>query len=240
MKRTTCLIAALLALALVFTGYGFAPSNSVAPKATAEPAATPEEMMGTLEEKENAYVNPFLALRFAPGDDWTFFDREQLLEANGAVSGLLTDEDMAEQLEAAMEEGKTFYTMYAANESGETCSMMFQRLSAAEALFGQARATLEASLEPSVAQMESMGLTGVTGEVGTVTIDGTEYPCLQIRGKLGGRTICSDTLAFKEGNVLAWINITALTQKNLGRIYDAWQAVEEADGAETVNSKKAG
>ena len=95
MKRTTCLIAALLALALVFTGYGFAPSNSVAPKATAEPAATPEEMMGTLEEKENAYVNPFLALRFAPGDDWTFFDREQLMEANGAVSGLLTDEDMA-------------------------------------------------------------------------------------------------------------------------------------------------
>lgn len=222
MKRNASILAALLILALVFTGYAPAARGASA-KATGLLTET-EAMMGTLEN--GVYENLFLHLRFAPGDEWTFFDRDELMKANGQVAGLLEDEDMAEQLAEAMEEGRTFYTMYAQNPRGETSSVLFQRLSATEALFGQEQATLEASMEPSIRQLESMGLTDVTGEIETVTIGGQEHPCLRIRGTLYGTTVLSDSTAIKNNNYLAMVNITCFSEKSLKAIYDAWQEPE--------------
>ena len=123
-----------------------------------------------------------------------------------------------------MEEGRTFYTMYASGPQGENTSMMFQRLTAAEALFGKARATLEASVEPSLKQLESMGLTNLTSEIKDVEIGGKTLPCLQIQGEISGVTLLSHSVAMIEDGYLSMINMTAFSQEGMDALYNGWHS----------------
>ena len=205
-----------------------APTNTPTPRPTDAPTPAPTDTPAPVnilgDWRDNVYVNEYLGLAFRKKASWTALERDQLLEISGVAMDMLGDEALAEDINAAVEEGTVLYAMYASAPGGSTsCNLTLERLGALEAIRITPEDYIDASGEQLAAALTSMGLENVAWERSTVTISGIEMPCVNITASYSGAAFYETVAVHKVNSYMAAVSVSAMDKDALDAAIACWE-----------------
>ena len=190
-------------------------TDSAAPEST-EPEVDFEA--GTVEN--NTYTSSLLGITATLDENWYFLDREEIDQIYGITSEAMDDEEIAKKLE----DGSTYADMYATDQStGATVNVNIQNVGLTALLVSE-EAILEAAEGEVIAALESMGLTDVKYELGTMQFAGKEHACVYITGQINGTTLYETQVCVKNGNYVGSITASTVGGDGTGEILGAFEA----------------
>ena len=174
-------------------------TDSAAPEST-EPEVDFEA--GTVEN--NTYTSSLLGITATLDENWYFLDREEIAKK--------------------LEDGSTYADMYATDQStGATVNVNIQNVGLTALLVSE-EAILEAAEGEVIAALESMGLTDVKYELGTMQFAGKEHACVYITGQINGTTLYETQVCLKNGNYVGSITASTVGGDGTGEILGAFKA----------------
>ena len=184
-----------------------------------------DELLGRIDEAGD-YVNEFLNLKFHAEDDWTFLSREEILEMNGFTAALISDEELAESMQKALEDGTSVACMSAMAPLGSpNVNLNLQRMDGAAAFINE-----QAYLELIAMQLEST-LASVGGknceyEITTVQMAGEEVPCIQLYWELYTIPVYQCAAIQKADNYMAVITATSMSEGEAEQLMGNWSRLD--------------
>ena len=225
-KWIALLLAALLVLSL--TACSSTPSESK-PTDNAADSDTPTDTTAATEAEVEfetgavegqTYTSDLLKLSLTLDDNWQFLSREEIDQVMGITSDLVSDEEIAKSLE----DGNSYTDMYATNTAtGATVNLLLQKVGVSALLLNE-KSVLEASEESIVAALESMGLSNIRYEIGTMTFAGKEHACAEITGEINGVTLYEKQVCFIKGTYIASITASTVDENGAEEILNQFAA----------------
>ena len=172
----------------------------------------PEFSLGTA--KSGTYKNDFLGISCTLPSGWTFYSDKEIRELNNLTMDML-DEDIAERLEKA----NIIYDMFATCQTtGSNMNVVLEKLSTAQTIKLDIKATLEAQFDTLKSSYESMGYTNISVKYQKVKVDGKEFDGLRLTAKIQGIDFYTTMFAFKKSNYLANVTICSLQTDQTGTV----------------------
>ncbi|MCR4673266.1 MAG: hypothetical protein K5637_08590 [Lachnospiraceae bacterium] len=220
-----------------------APTETEAPETEAPETKAPEtEAVAETEEAAGTeaadfevgiitgqtYRNEFLGFAVDFPDNWIIADDDTMASVNGAVTEALNDEAAA----AALENGKTFFDLYAEREDGyNTVNILYEKI---EGVYGVAiseEGYAELSVDSVKKEMEAQGLVDVTCTVDEVVFAGETHAAVVLYGKLYYDTtsyvdLYEKLVCIKNGNYMCLTTIAAYVEDNIDEVMDLFYAIE--------------
>ncbi len=156
------------------------------------------------------YYNDYAGFSIEIGDEWEFYNEEQIEKLNGVAMDLVSD-DLANAIEAA----GVLYAMYAqdpntAHNINVTVEPSVVNINA------ETRAQLQAEQLPAV--YEDMGATDVTVEATVTTIDGKDFHTCDSECNIYGLTMYQKVIMIDTEDYLFGIALTALDKAGIDEI----------------------
>ena len=182
-----------------------APTTQPTTAPTTQPPATEEDpQLGSYAD--GVYTNDFIGIRCSLGEDWHIYSEDEMAQLFGTVAGLTTDEDLAALLESA----NVAYLFYAAADDGlVTINITLEKLSVLNGLLLDEQSYVELSAEQLPAALESMGMSGVAAETGSISFAGGEHAGLTVHGALSGVDFYERLVCVKVGSYMAIITVAS-------------------------------
>lgn len=193
---------------------------------SAEESSTPaddeqlEGFMGDYFEATRSYVNDLIGIGCRLDADWDVFDREQIAQLNGLMADLTNDEDIAEYFRS----NGNLILFYAQKEDGLiTLNITLEDLGT---LYGSPlneKQYADSSVSQIVPALESVGLSNVSTEIGSVTFAGKEHVAVFVTADLQGVDAYETLVYVKTGSRMAVITaasfLTNVTGDTLSLFY---------------------
>lgn len=216
------LIALFLALAMILAMTACGGTSAPEDSSTLPPAAAPSEasteapteaptevsdadpQMGTYEN--GTYTNEFLGISCAMDNSWTLATAEEMAQIQGMSAELVTDEDLARQLESS---GSSMVFYAAADEGLVTMNIMVENLGILYGLALDEESYLELSGDSLPTALESMGFENVTQEMTTVQYLGSEHVALRVHGSFSGVEFYELLIPRKVGTYMSILTIAS-------------------------------
>ena len=182
------------------------PSPTVQPTQgpSAAPNTSPDSILGTYSTVTYIYENEFIGIGCRLDAEWEVFDADEIAELNGTMIDAMTDETVTGLLEtsgyaqpfyAQMEEG-----LVTANITVENLGLLYGSML-------DELGYIQKSVDQIPAALESLGLTDITTEIGSLVFAGKEHVAVFISANLQDVEFYETMVCMKFGNYIA--NITA-------------------------------
>lgn len=179
---------------------------------TADTEAEVDFETGTVNGQ--TYTNDLLGLTLTLDEGWRFLNRDEIDQMMGLTTSLVSDEEIAKSLE----EGGAYMDMYAMHEeSGATVNINMQKVGLS-ALLLKEDTVLEEAESSVIAALESMGLSNIVYNIGTMNFAGKEHACADISGEISGATLYEKQVCIFEGTYVASITATSVYENNTDTI----------------------
>lgn len=184
-------------------------TSNIAPNTSEDNSGNTEikdDIMGAYTESTHTYENKFVNLGCRLEDEWEVFNREQVAQLVGLTANMINNDALAELLT----NGQTVIIFYAQKDSGRTnINIGLEDLGA---LYGSAlneKQYADIAVTQMGPMLESMGMTGITTKVDTISFAGGEHAAIHVSGSLQGVTLNETAVCIKVGNYMAIITITS-------------------------------
>lgn len=223
-KWIALLLAALLVLSLAACSSGSKPDTPATEQAPADtqadtqadtPAPTEAEVdfeTGTVNGQ--TYTNDLLGISLTLDDGWRFLNRDEINEVLGVTSSLVSDEEIAKSLE----NGNSYMDMYAMQETtGATLNINVQKVGLSAFLLKE-DTVLKESESSVVSALESMGLSNIAYNPGTMNFAGKEHACADISGEISGVTLYEKQVCIIKGSYVASITVSTVNENGTDTI----------------------
>lgn len=162
------------------SGSGDSDGSQAAGDPYASGGQTQEEenlILGVYSPDTYTYENKFIGVGCKLSEEWDVFDTEEIAQLNGMAADLITDEALTEQ----MENGHYVQPFYAQEEEGlVTVNITIENLGMVNGALLSEEDYAQATLEQLPSALESMGMSGVTAEMGTAAFAGGERTAIYI------------------------------------------------------------
>lgn len=165
-----------------------------------------DDIMGAFDEGTNTYKNDFIGLGCKLEDEWEVFNREQVAQLIGLTANMINNDALAELLT----NGQTVIIFYAQKDSGRTnINIGLEDLGALYGSTLNEKQYADIAAPQMAPMLESMGMTGITTKVDTISFAGGEHAAIHVSGSLQGVTLNETAVCIKVGNYMAIITITS-------------------------------
>ena len=207
MKKALALLLLVAMLAsLCACGAKKTAGDTNTPVSQAPSDLTPDDQTPGDDEVSDVevYENELIGIGFRPGDGWEIWDDEQIAQINGIVADMMTDEAIRDML-ASSGYAQPFYAQ--AQSGLLTANITIEDLGVLYGATLDEQAYVEIAMEQMTPALESMGLSDITSEVGTVNFAGQDRTAVFISGSMQGAELHETIVTMKVGNYMA--NVTA-------------------------------
>lgn len=231
MKRLVSLLISLsMLLALTACGGNSAPEDSVTAAPTTAPTQAPTEaptepaadpQMGSYEN--GTYVNEFLGISCALDDSWVLASAEEMAQLQGMSAELVTDEDLAKQLENS---GSSMVFYAAADDGLVTMNIMVENLGILYGMALDEKSYLELSGDALPTALESMGFENVTLEMTSVSFLGSEQAAARIHGSFSGVDFYELLIPRKVGTYMSILTVASYYEDITGDLAGMFSLLE--------------
>ena len=179
-----------------------------------------EDMLGVYTEDSRTYENSFIGIGCKLDKDWDVFSAEQIAELNGMLASQTNDKALAEQLESS----GTAMPFYAQKEEGlVTLNITLENLGMLYGSLLDEKQYAEKSIDQVKPALESMGMSNVTTEIGSLSFAGSDHVSITISGSLQGISFYETLVCVKTEKHMAVITagsyITDTTKDILALFY---------------------
>lgn len=161
-----------------------------------------ERIMGVYTEDTRTYENSFIGIGCKLDAGWDVFSAEQIAELNGLLASQTDDEAIAKQLESS----GTAMPFYAQKEEGlVTLNITLEDLGLLYGSLLDEKQYAEKSIDQVKPALESMGMSNVTTEIGSITFAGSDHVSISISGSLQGISFYETLVCVKTEKHMALI-----------------------------------
>lgn len=178
--------------------------------------------MGNLVD--GTYTNSFFGFRCELGESWTYASNEQLGSLVGITAEVVNDEDLAQ----AMLDSGVVYDMYASTQEGlVTASLAVENMGLVYGSLINEDTYVSISIGQLPAALESMGLTNVTAEAGTVEFAGQEHAAVLVHGVLNGVDFYETMVCIKVDRYMGVVTVSCYYEditENVLSLFQAYQS----------------
>ena len=178
-------------------------------------------------DESGDYVNKFLNLKFHPEEGWTFLSKEEILAMNGITTALISDEELADSMKKALEDGTSISCMSVMDPSGSpNVNLNLQKLED----YISALVNEESFLEIIALQLEntlaSVGGKNCEYEITTVQMAGEDVPCITLSWELYGLPVYQCATVKKVDNYMAIITATSMADDSAEQLMSNWSSLD--------------
>lgn len=222
MKKKLSVIAPILIMLLLFTAcgeQGISGKITGAKESAASESAAPEAEFKLGDVEGGTYENVYFGIGCTLDDSWTYYGDDMIAELNGLVTESISDEEVL----AALEEGRTFYDMYAASdEQLSTINVVIEDTGLA--LINE-EDFAEQSIDDTKKVLEAGGMTNVSIETTKLTFAGKERSALSIYAEMQGMTIYQKGIVMKKGRYLAFVTLASFNEDKTDALLELFHPV---------------
>lgn len=164
------------------------------------------------------YENKFIGLGCSLDSEWTFYTDEQIKDLNN-----ITLDAVGEEVEEIIKASDIVYDMYTSRNNGlDSINVNLEKVNPVQlALINLEDYYLNAA--PTLVKgLENMGLSNITYETGTITIDGQEFDCLNVEADIQGINFYETLFSVKCNGYLANISIGNTGENNIDDIIESF------------------
>jgi len=181
----------------------------------------PEFSLGAVEGIN--YENKFIGIGCNLPSDWVFFTDEQIMELNNYVADIAGG-----GFEEAMKNASLVYDMYAMSTTNQinNINVNLEKGNPATIAMTDLEDVFENSLPLLKQSIENMGGSVISSEIGSVTVDGTEFTCMTNIMEANGITMYQLSFAKKCNGYIANISIGATDENTLNDIIDCFYVIK--------------
>ena len=163
-----------------------------------------EHIMGVYTEASRTYENSFIGIGCKLDADWEVFNAGQIAELNGLLASQTDNEALAKQLESS----GTAMPFYAQKESGfVTLNVALENLGLLYGSLLSEQQYAETSVKQVAPALESMGMSNVSTEVGSLSFAGSDHVAIFVTGTLQGVSFYEALVCVKTEKHMAIITV---------------------------------
>lgn len=185
-------------------------------------AATEEKEFSIGSAKGTVYESKFIGLGCKFPDGWTFYNDEQMKELNQQSADLLGDDYLE-----ALEKASVVQDMFATSaDSLSNMTVALEKVSALQLATLDVGKNFEAIVPTLLQTYTNAGISDVTYEVSSVTIEGKTFDTLEIKANTGVITLYQTMIGVKCNGYLATIGLTSSSQNTIQKLLDCFYLVK--------------
>lgn len=162
-----------------------------------------------------AYESSFIGLGFQLPEGWNFYSDEQIREINDQTADIAGEEYLK-----AMENATVFYDVFAIDSLGNSININLEKVNAAQLLLLDLESNYVSAFDMIKASYENMGCEGCEYAIDSVSIDGKDFPCLNITADFSGVSLHQCIITVKCNGYLANISITVVGENTISQLVD--------------------
>lgn len=179
-----------------------------------------ERIMGVYNEDALTYENDFIGIGCKLTEDWDVYNEEQLAALNGLVANQINDEAIAKQLE----DSGTVMPFYAQQGMGMvTLNITLENLGVLYGSLLDEKQYAEQSVKQVAPALESLGMSDITAEIGSLSFAGSDHVAIFVSGTLQGIAFYETMICIKADDYMALITagsyLTDTTKESLTLFY---------------------
>ena len=168
------------------------------------------------------YESKFIGIGCKLDSDWSFYSDEQIKELNS-----VTTEVAGEEYAEMMKNATVVYDMFAAqSDQLANVNVVLEKADKNTLKDLDVAENFNKTIPTLKETFENMGYTGLTYEVGTVTIDGKEFTCLNTSAEISGTKMVQKAIGIKCNGYLATVTVTAFGENDANDIINKFYLVK--------------
>ena len=169
------------------------------------------------------YENEFIGIGCNLPADWMFFTDEQIRELNNITTDLA-----GEEYKEVVANASLVYDMYAMSTTNQinNINVNLEKGNPVTIAMTDLEDVIENSLPLLKQGIENMGGSVVSSEIGSVTVDGTEFTCMTNIMEVNGITMYQLSFLKKCNGYIASISIGATDENTLNDIIDCFYVIK--------------
>ncbi len=169
-----------------------------------------------------AYENSFIGIGCNLGEDWSFYNDEQIKDLNNYAADV-AGEDYVEAMKAA----DIVYDMYAIHDNQlNNINVNLQKVNQ----IALSQLNLEENFENTIPELEkafeNMGYTDLEFEITTVDVDGEEVMCLKSCGVIDELMMYQKIISIKCDGYLSNITVTTYQEDTVDEVFGKFHYVK--------------
>jgi len=228
MKKIIITLMLVCALIFTMTGGAYAPSNE-------ETAEVFGAAYGTIED--DAYINEYFGLGFAPPEEWEFYTDEELAEMMNLTIAVMEDEDLKEMMRESMEDSGSVTNMAARKGVGtQNLNMRLMKNENAMLLQFDEEDILKEIVGTVEEQLTAAGYKDLKLKVGEIEFAGEAKPALFITGSFYNIPVYQAEILLMGEEYYAIVTFTSLQEDQLEEQYEYWYVLDAEEEAEEAAS----
>ena len=205
MKRLFATVLALV-LTLCLCSCREDPQDNEHTQTTATAATSAEKSPQLGDFADGTYVNDFLGICCAVGEEWTVYSDTQLAQLNGLVLDAMTDADLVEQLKKS----NIAHLFYAIADGGHrSVNVVLENVGVVNGVLLDEKTYMALSVEQLPNALQSMGLTDVTAQETTVSFAGRDHAAAWVHGLLSGVHFYEKIICIKVGDYFGLVTVAS-------------------------------
>lgn len=151
------------------------------------------------------YESEFIGIGCNLPEGWSFYTDEQIRQLNN-----IAIDASGEELQSLMENATVIYDMFASDPTGaNNISVNMEKVNPIQLVALDLEQNLENSKSLLKTSFENMGCTDYSAEIGSITVEGVEFVCLNEVIEFPGTTLYQCLIPVKCSGYLANISLTA-------------------------------
>ena len=218
------ILALILALATLFSlcACGGTPSEDEIRGKQVTDEIIGEDEFSIGSAKGTVYESKFIGIGCNFPEGWTFYDEEQMKKLNEQSADLL-DEDYLEALENA----SVVQDMFAISaDSFSNINVSLEKVNPIQLATLNVAKNFEANAETLTQTYTNAGISDVTYEIGSVTIDGKTFTTFEIKANAIITTLYQTLIGIKCNGYLATIAVTSNDKDTMKDLMDCFYLVK--------------
>lgn len=233
------LLVLLLCLALVLSFAACSPvtNDDVRGSVTQKPSVNNSDATDSTPDEDapefsigvntgNKWENSYLGLGCELGEEFTFYDDDEIEELNRNTMASL-GETLGDDYLESIKDLDFFYDMYVTTEdASSTINVMIENHSALELVGFDAKKTIEQSLPSLKTSYEGMGYTNVQVSATTLTLAGKTFQAAKLTADFDDVTATAYSAMGRVGNHLYSIAIFSFDPVKLEELIDSFYVVD--------------
>lgn len=162
------------------------------------------------------YESKFIGIGCKLDSDWSFYSDEQIKELNS-----VTTEVAGEEYAELMKNANLVYDMFAVqNDQLGNMNVVLEKMNKTTLATLDIAETFNKTMPTLKETFENVGYTNINFGIGTVTIDGKEFTCLNTSAEIAGTKMAQKAIGIKCNGYLATVTVTAVGETNINDIID--------------------
>lgn len=179
-----------------------------------EPEETEAEGLKLGVSSGLTYESEFVGIGCTLPEDWSFYTDEQMRQLNN-----IAIDAAGEELQSLMENASVIYDMFASDATGaNNINVNLEKLNPVQLIALDLEQNLENTIPLLKTSFENMGSTAVDCQIGTITIGGEEFVCMNNVIDFPGTVVYQCLIPVKCSGYLANISVSANSEEILSEV----------------------